>query len=165
MKLLKKGKSKNDIWVGECSNCHAIFQAKTNEVVRFSWTECPECFAESNLIFHKYSDKSAQLILNKNQLCIDDEFEEDSVKELTKFNTLHPIKKLTKFNTLHPIETAPKDGTYVLLFGESGYTTTPLRCCVGHYDAEYRPLSPWQTHSNDPFEDGGDPPIYWMELP
>lgn len=66
---------------------------------------------------------------------------------------------------LKPIETAPKDGTYILLFGDSGYATTPLRCVVCHYDAEYRPLQPWVTHSCDSFEDGGGPPLYWCELP
>ena len=66
---------------------------------------------------------------------------------------------------LQPIETAPRDGTYILLFGKSGYTTTPLRCQVGHYDADYRPLNPWQTHSNDAFTDGGKEPIYWAPIP
>lgn len=66
---------------------------------------------------------------------------------------------------LRPIETAPKDGTFILLFGDSGYVTTPLRCAVCRYYPEYRPLSPWQTHSNDSFEDGGGPPLYWLPLP
>lgn len=66
---------------------------------------------------------------------------------------------------LQPIETAPKDGTYIIVFGDSGYSTTPLRCSVCRYDAEYRPLQPWVTYSNDSFEDGGGPAIYWMELP
>ena len=66
---------------------------------------------------------------------------------------------------LHPIETAPKDGRYVILFGPSGYTTTPLRCQICRYDAEYRPLQPWITHSNDSFLDGGDAPMYWSEIP
>lgn len=66
---------------------------------------------------------------------------------------------------LQPISTAPKDGTYVILFGPSGYTTTPLRCAVCHYDPEYRPSYPWVTHSDDSFLDGGDPPTHWMPLP
>lgn len=66
---------------------------------------------------------------------------------------------------LLPIETAPKDGTYILLFGPSGYTTTPLRCQVGHWDAEYRPLDPWQTYSNDSFCDSGEAPTHWLPLP
>lgn len=66
---------------------------------------------------------------------------------------------------LRPISSAPKDGSYMLLFGDSGYLTTPLRCEVGRWDARYRPHHPWQTHSNDAFEDGGEPPLYWMPLP
>ena len=64
-----------------------------------------------------------------------------------------------------PIETAPRDGTYVILFGPSGYTTTPLRAEVCRYDAEYRPRQPWVNHANDSFEDGGGPPTCWMPLP
>lgn len=64
-----------------------------------------------------------------------------------------------------PIETAPKDGTYVILLAPSGYRTTPWRAEVGHWDAEYRPFSPWQTHSNDSFTDGGEPPTHWLPLP
>lgn len=63
------------------------------------------------------------------------------------------------------IETAPKDGTYIILFGHSGYTTTPYRAEICHYDPEYRPLQPWVNHSNDSFLDGGDAPIGWLPLP
>lgn len=66
---------------------------------------------------------------------------------------------------LLPIETAPKDGTYIILFGDSGYKTTPLRCEVCRYDAQYRPLSPWVNHSNDSFEDGGGAPKFWTHIP
>ena len=66
---------------------------------------------------------------------------------------------------LEPIETAPTDGSYILLFGPSGYVNTPLRCEVGHYDYKYRPLNPWQTHSDDAFTDGGELPTHWMQLP
>ncbi len=69
------------------------------------------------------------------------------------------------YEDLRPMSSAPKDGTYIILFGDSGYTTTPLRCQVCHYDPEYRPLDPWQTFSNDSFEDSGTPPIGWIELP
>jgi hypothetical protein len=64
-----------------------------------------------------------------------------------------------------PISTAPKDGTYVLVAGDSGYITTPLRVEVCRYDAEYRPRSPWVNHANDCFEEGGEPPTLWMPLP
>lgn len=64
-----------------------------------------------------------------------------------------------------PIETAPKDGTYVLLAGPSGYTTTPIRVEIGHWDAEFSPHQPWVTYSNDSFTDSGDAPTHWMPLP
>jgi hypothetical protein len=63
------------------------------------------------------------------------------------------------------VESAPKDGSYILLAGPSGYSTTPLRVEVGRYDAEYRPFNPWVTFSNDAFTDGGEPPTHWMPLP
>lgn len=66
---------------------------------------------------------------------------------------------------LNPIETAPKDGRFILLFGPSGYMTTPLRCEIARWYPEYRPHNPWQTHSNDAFTDGGGEPTHWMELP
>ena len=64
-----------------------------------------------------------------------------------------------------PIETAPRDGTFILLAGPSGYSTTPLRVEVCRYLPEYRPLNPWQNHSNDSFTDGGEPPTHWAPLP
>ena len=64
-----------------------------------------------------------------------------------------------------PIETAPKDGRFILLAGDSGYYTTPLRVEVCRWYPEYRPLNPWQNHANDAFSDGGGPPLYWMPLP
>ena len=66
---------------------------------------------------------------------------------------------------MEPIETAPRDGTYILLFGPSGYYGTPFRCEIGKYDAEYRPLSPWINHANDSFEDGGPGPTHWAPIP
>lgn len=60
------------------------------------------------------------------------------------------------------MKTVPKDGTYILLIGDSGYTTTPYRVEVCRYDAEYRPLQPWITYSNDSFLDSGDEPIGWL---
>ena len=64
-----------------------------------------------------------------------------------------------------PIETAPKDGTYIIVAGPSGYVTTPLRAEICRYDAEYRPYSPWVTHGNDCFTDGGVPPTLWVPIP
>jgi hypothetical protein len=67
--------------------------------------------------------------------------------------------------SLRPIETAPKDGRYILLFGDSGYRTTPLRCEVCRWHAEYRPQQPWVTYAGDSFLDSGGEPTHWMELP
>lgn len=73
---------------------------------------------------------------------------------------LHPVSEWL------PIETAPKDGRYIIVASDSGYTTTPLRAEVCRYDSEYKPLQPWVNHANDSFLDGGsEPPIYWMPLP
>lgn len=66
-------------------------------------------------------------------------------------------------NEWQPIETAPKDGTYILLLGDSGYTTTPYRVAVGCWVEGYRDF--WITHSNDAFTDDGEPPTHWMPLP
>ena len=66
---------------------------------------------------------------------------------------------------LKPIETAPRDGTFILLFGPSGYVTTPLPCEVGRWYPEFRPLNPWQTFSNDAYTDGGGEPTHWLPLP
>ena len=65
---------------------------------------------------------------------------------------------------LKPIETAPKDGRYILLFGDSGYTTTPLRCEICHWEADYRPLQPWVDYEGNSFLDGGAEPLYWAEI-
>lgn len=63
---------------------------------------------------------------------------------------------------LQPIETAPKDGTYILLFGDSGYMTTPLRCSVCRW-AKWK--NRWDDHGGDAFEDDGPPPTHWCPLP
>lgn len=63
--------------------------------------------------------------------------------------------------TLKGIETAPRN-RYILLFGLSGYTTTPLRCSVGRWNESKQR---WDDHAGDGFTDGGDPPMYWSELP
>jgi len=68
-------------------------------------------------------------------------------------------------NELQPIATAPKDGTYIVLFGPGGYRSTLLRCQVCRYDEEYRPLQPWKTYSGGSFMDDGAGPTHWMPLP
>ena len=66
--------------------------------------------------------------------------------------------------TWQPIDTAPKDGTWILLAGDSGYTTTPFRVSVCQYsfDTYY---SWWRDHAGDNFRDDGDEPTHWMPLP
>ena len=109
----------------------------------------PETAAQINLICRSGIDWhcSGQLMAN---FASDMEGQRNALREAIK---------------LQPIATAPRDGTYVLLFGPSGYTTTPLRCEVCRYDAEYRPRQPWVNHSNDSFLDGGEAPTHWMPLP
>lgn len=68
-------------------------------------------------------------------------------------------------NEWRPIATAPRDGTYILLAGPSGYTTTPLRVEVCHYNVKYQLKRPWVNHANRSFVDGGKPPTCWMPLP
>ncbi len=77
---------------------------------------------------------------------------------------LNRLKALTPEGWL-PIDTAPKDGTWIIIAGPSGYTSTPLRAAIARYYPEYRPTDPWQTHSNDSFSDGGPAPTLWMHLP
>ena len=109
----------------------------------------PETAAEINSICQRGIDwhHSGQLMAN---FASDMEGQRNALREAIK---------------LQSIATAPRDGTYVLLFGPSGYTTTPLRCEVCRYDAEYRPRQPWVNHSNDSFLDGGEAPTHWMPLP
>lgn len=65
---------------------------------------------------------------------------------------------------IHDLSSCPTNGTFVLLFGDSGYVTTPYRCEVGRYVAEYD-KAPWRNHANDGFEDSGPAPLGWLPLP
>lgn len=65
--------------------------------------------------------------------------------------------------TISPIDDYAKSGVYVLLFGPSGYITTPLRCEVCRYEKEHS--QPWINHAGDSFIDGGEPPIGYLPLP
>lgn len=66
---------------------------------------------------------------------------------------------------MKPMPDAPKDGTYILLFAPSGYSSVEWRCEVCKFDSEYRPLQPWINHAGDSFTDGGDGPIGWLPMP
>lgn len=68
--------------------------------------------------------------------------------------------------TWRPIETAPRDGSYVLLAGPSGFDQPRLRVHVGQWsmvqnDARKR----WIIHNSNDFTDDGEPPTLWMPLP
>lgn len=62
---------------------------------------------------------------------------------------------------LKPINTAPRD-KWILLAGDSGYSTTPLRFEAGKFSTN---RGYWITYCNDAFTDGGGEPKWWMELP
>ncbi len=65
---------------------------------------------------------------------------------------------------LQPIETAPRDGTYIILFVSTEYTSHP-HCEVGHWDHKYQSTNPWRSHHNDAFTEGRYQPTHWMPLP
>lgn len=60
------------------------------------------------------------------------------------------------------IETAPKDGTFIYLIGDSGCTTFPFRITVGRWRKDYRDF--WIDYKNEAFLDGGDPPQFWAPI-
>ena len=71
---------------------------------------------------------------------------------------------------LQPIETAKKDGSWILLFGPSGYITTPLRAHVCQW-VKFDPYRRkdalegfWRTTSGDWFTSDGGDPTHWMPL-
>lgn len=66
---------------------------------------------------------------------------------------------------IRAMDTAPLNGSYVILVGDSGCTTTPFRFAACRYDKEYRPHQPWVDHANDSFLDEGGEPIGWLPLP
>jgi hypothetical protein len=66
------------------------------------------------------------------------------------------------FNSLRPMKDAPIDKReYILLFGESGYITTPLRCEVCRHSS----WGGWTNHAGDLFIEGGSEPVGWLPLP
>lgn len=69
---------------------------------------------------------------------------------------------------LQPIETAPKDGTWILLFGPSGYREPEIRCTVGCWSGPlpYPPYSEhWQTHNGSKFEYENCLATHWCPIP
>lgn len=69
------------------------------------------------------------------------------------------VPTLQTKNTWRPIISAPCD-RYILIAGDSGYITTPLRVEVAKWSHE---RCAWINHANDYFTDGGTNPIYWAE--
>jgi hypothetical protein len=63
-----------------------------------------------------------------------------------------------------PISTAPKDGTWLLVRGDSGYINGPCRVHIARYQPDYHPWSPWQTSEACDFIDDGGQPTHWAAL-
>lgn len=72
-----------------------------------------------------------------------------------------------------PIHTAPLDGNFYELRGESGYVGTPYRIKIARYEASrfqevdegYRfDCSAWRDHSGDQLTDDGAFPTHWRML-
>lgn len=63
---------------------------------------------------------------------------------------------------LLPIKFAPRDGSFVLLAGPSGYTTTPLRFMAGRWSKD---RGAWVNHANDRVTDDGSEPTLFMPIP
>lgn len=61
---------------------------------------------------------------------------------------------------LQPIASAPKDGSYILVAGPSGYGSMPLR-----FEACKWSDGNWRNHGYDHYSDGGGEPVWWMPLP
>ena len=67
-------------------------------------------------------------------------------------------------NTVQPISTAPKDGSFIIIFGPSGYTSVPVRCEVCRWEGDRR-YHNWRTYAGDAFTDSGEEPTHWMPIP
>lgn len=77
MKILARGSSKENKWIGQCNHCNAIVTAKKEELTKigggdyrndgeyFSWEDCPECDYVKSICFHEVGTKSADEVLKK----------------------------------------------------------------------------------------------------
>lgn len=97
---------------------------------------------------------------------VDRHTDEDGSVDIDTFNAESQTNaaRLVTQPALQPIETAPRNGTFMLLFGPSGYVSTPLRCHVGCWGTTYK-INRWLTHSGDDFTDDGEAPTHWTPLP
>jgi len=62
-----------------------------------------------------------------------------------------------------PISKAPKDGTYIVLLMDSGYTTTPYILKIAAYEKSYKGKHRWRDHANDSVFDSSDEIIAWRK--
>ena len=74
--------------------------------------------------------------------------------------TLAGVQPANSVPEWRPITTAPRDGTFILVAGPSGYTSTPLRAEVCRWEG-----NGWRNHSHDWFMEGGADATHWMPLP
>ena len=70
------------------------------------------------------------------------------------------VRKRQRNNGWKELDSVPKDGTYVQLLMDSGYTTTPYAIIIAQYVKEYH-KSPWRDHSNDSVFDGYSTIVAW----
>lgn len=65
------------------------------------------------------------------------------------------------------ISKAPKDGTFIVLLMDSGYTTTPYALAIAKYDKNYRTAGNidcgWRNHAGDSIFDEYEKIIAWRE--
>lgn len=58
----------------------------------------------------------------------------------------------------------PPSKELILVMGPSGYIRHKTFVCAAYYDADYRPLSPWQSVMNDSLDDCGWCPTHWRTI-
>lgn len=62
-----------------------------------------------------------------------------------------------------PIALAPKNGTWVMLLMDSGFTSTPYAVIIAKYDKSYPRGNTWRDHANDSVFDGFETILGWKE--